>query len=133
MNFKHLEKEMKDAKLFSFNERRLVPETSGVYTAWLSVFGECRCLYVGKSSNLSNRVWSHFTGKRGGDQFCLYVYDRYVHDKRPLGLSTPEVDKKTGEWIRRRTKFRWVELPEDKISRAEKFLRKNWKPILNPL
>ena len=133
MKFEQLEKKMKDAKLLSFKERELVPETSGIYTAWLSVFGQFRCLYVGKSSNLSNRVWSHFSGKRGGDQFCLYVYDRYVHDKRPPGLSTQEVDKLTGKYIQERIKFKFVQLPKNKITEAERFFRKTWKPILNPL
>ena len=108
MNFEQLEKKMKDAKLVSFEKIDLVPETSGVYTAWLSVFGEYRCFYVGKSRNLSNRIWSNFSGKRDGNQFCLYVYDRYVHYKRPSGLSTIKVDQMTAKWIQQRIKFRFV-------------------------
>jgi hypothetical protein len=37
-----------------------------------------RLLYVGMAENLRNRLNSHAGGRRSGDQFCVYVFDRLV-------------------------------------------------------
>jgi len=37
-----------------------------------------RLLYVGISENLRKRLNSHASGRRGGDQFNIYVFDRLV-------------------------------------------------------
>ena len=115
-------------------ESNLIPMASGVYTAWLS--GEIRCFYVGNSKKLRERIKDHFSGTRGKDQFCLYVYDEYIHELRcrqSVKLNTKEVNKLTGKWIQSKIKFKWVELDKNKIKDAERFLRRNLKPILNPL
>ena len=131
MSLDHLEEDLRKVETYSFRLLDLIPKTSGIYAAWLC--GEQRCFYVGKAGNLRRRIRSHFSGQRGSDQFCLYVYDSYVHYSRPTGLSTPEVNRLTRDWIRQRISFRCVELPQDEISGAESFLRERWKPLLNPL
>jgi len=116
------------------DESNLIPVASGVYTAWLS--GETRCFYVGNSKKLRERIKDHFSGTRGKDQFCLYVYDEYIHELRcskNSNLTTHEVNKLTGRWIQGGVKFKWVELDENDIKDAEKFLQRELKPILNPL
>ena len=80
-----------------------IPKTPGIYTIWL---GD-DLLYVGiagrggsgrNSMGLWGRLNSHASGRRSGDQFCIYVCDRLVlplspGDSRrsPMGVypSTP--------------------------------------------
>jgi hypothetical protein len=59
-----------------------VPRTgAGVYTIWDDA-GEL--IYVGiagrnpDGSGLASRLRSHASGRRSGDQFCVYVADHYV-------------------------------------------------------
>ena len=131
MEYSEFEVLLKNSPLFMYDQSALIPSTSGVYAAWLK--GETRCLYAGKSTNLHRRIRSHFSGQRGSDQFCLYVYDIYVHINRPDGLDTAQVNDLTGEWIRKNVLFRFVELPESEISEHEDSIRKACQPILNPL
>lgn len=125
---------MTSATLKGFNGLYSIPMTSGVYAAWLH--GESRCFYVGRATKLKERIKSHFSGARGGDQFCLYVYDKYIHELRcnkKSKLTTYEVNKLTGRWIRDGVKFKWIKLDENEIIDAEKYLQKKLRPILNPL
>lgn len=131
MDLSELEEKMKIAQLVSFKSLLEVPKKSGVYTAWLE--GESRCFYIGESGNPSGRIKAHFSGSRGGNQFCLYVYDQYMHDKRPKGLSTSEVNRLTQTWIRKNIKFRCVETSESEAQELETEMKIKWKPILNPL
>jgi hypothetical protein len=69
-------------------------------------------------------------------QFCLYVYDSYVHLKRCESanrLTTKEVNTHTAEWIRGNVAFRWVELGTSDLIAAELYLRRTWRPTLNTL
>lgn len=59
-----------------------VPTTgAGVYTIWDD---DGRLVYVGvagrnpNGKGLSGRLRSHASGRRSGDQFCVYVSDHYV-------------------------------------------------------
>lgn len=125
---------MTSAPLIGSNESNLIPMTSGVYTAWIS--GDSRCFYVGNSKNLRERIKDHFRGTRGNDQFCLYVYDEYIHElrcRKSLKLNTKEVNKLTGKWIQSKIKFKYVELDKSYIRNAEDLLKRKLKPILNPL
>ncbi len=125
---------MTSATLKGFNGLNSIPMASGVYAAWLH--GESRCFYVGRATKLKERIKSHFSGARGGDQFCLYVYDKYIHELRcnkKSKLTTYEVNKLTGRWIRDGVKFKWIKLDENEIIDAEKYLQKKLIPILNPL
>lgn len=132
MNFNKLEERMRIAPLVSFEFLQRVPKVSGVYTAWLE--GGSSCFYVGSApTSLKRRIQEHFSGSRAADRFCLYVYDLYVHEKRPYGLNTKEVNRLTAVWIREKIKFKWVEVQESKVRELEEEMRRKWKPILNPL
>jgi len=131
MNFDMLEERMREAFLISFEFLHRVPEASGVYGAWLE--GESSCFYVGSADNLKRRIDEHFSGSRAADRFCLYVYDLYVHEKRPSGLKTKEVNRLTKVWIRENIKFKCVEVKESEAKELEREIRRKWKPILNPL
>src|SRR4051794_14870020 len=59
-----------------------IPATgAGIYTVW---DGDGRLVYVGvagrnpQSAGLASRLRSHASGRRSGDQFCVYVADHYV-------------------------------------------------------
>lgn len=120
--------------LIGYGHLNQIPNTSGIYTAWLE--GEKRCFYVGKASNLYKRIRGHFSGQRGGDQFCLYVYDTYVHHEHyrsNTNLTTLQKNNLTRDWIREHIKFRYFEIPNEEISQAETRLRDKLCPILNPL
>ena len=125
---------MTSAPLIGFEGLNSIPMACGVYTAWL--YGEPRCFYVGNSKKLRERIKDHFSGTRGKDQFCLYVYDEYIHELRcrqSVKLNTKKVNKLTGKWIQSKIKFKYVELDKSYIRNAEDFLKRKLKPILNPL
>ena len=85
---------------------------------------------------LRSRIRSHFSGLRGGDQFCLYVYDSYVHQERcilPERPTTRGVNALTALWIRQKVGFRWVDLDIGDLRAAESQLRRDWRPTLNTL
>jgi hypothetical protein len=84
--------ELRSGGLYAFASwpNSLVPKFgAGVCTIWHK---DGRFLYVGmsgkkikadvtpdkKMQGLYTRLHSHFTGKRSGDQFCVYVADRLV-------------------------------------------------------
>src|SRR4051794_13178007 len=102
---------------------------AGVYTIW----DDCRLVYAGMAGRsltrevianareggvvkgLRQRLASHASGRRSGDQFCVYVADRLV-----LGtLSAAEIaqiasgelslDARVGHYIQERLAYRWVE------------------------
>lgn len=51
-----------------------VPSAPGVYAVWEGP----ALLYVGMSGRLPSRLRAHASGRRSGDQFCVYVADRLV-------------------------------------------------------
>ena len=134
MDLDKLIDKMISASSVGSDESNLIPMASGVYTAWLS--GETRCFYVGNSKQLRERIKDHFRGTRSNDQFCLYVYDEYIHElrcRKGVKLNSKEINKLTGKWIQSKIKFKWVELDKSYIRNAEDFLKRKLRPILNPL
>ena len=131
MEFSNVESQMNLAPQMHYNRLIEVSRKSGIYTAWLS--GNPYCLYVGKAGNLYNRIKSHYSGHRGGDQFCLYIYDHYIYPDRPPGLNTLAVDRITGAWIKQNISFKYVEVPSEEMGIHEDRLRREWNPILNPI
>jgi len=131
MDFKSLENDMNSRSTEDWDHLDGIPEGSGVYTAWRK--GDSHCYYAGKAGNLHSRIRSHYSGQRGGDQFCLYVYDQILHDTRPGGLKTQAVNNMTRDWIRTNVAFKFIILPETQIDEVEVLFRKHWKPTLNPL
>ena len=79
------EQKLKKAVPNSFEKLDQIADTSGVYAAWHK--NDSECLYIGKAKHLRNRIKSHFSGQRGGDQFCLYVYDYYFRQCKRIKSS----------------------------------------------
>ena len=71
--------ELESGRLHRFGDWPIetVPESPGVYTVWDQAG---RFIYVGKATTggLFGRLKSRANGRRGGDQFSVYVADRFV-------------------------------------------------------
>ena len=110
-----------------------VPKASaGVYTIW----DGRQFIYVGmagrgmnaipdeapddprKAKGLWTRLNSHASGRRSGDQFCVYICDRFVvpaltpGELSRLAEGQLRLDESTREYIRGRLQYRFVQLPD---------------------
>ncbi len=126
----------------------------GVYTVWL---GE-QLLYVGysgrnlrpheiknakKAKGLMTRIKSHRSGLRGGDQFCIYVCDRFVVPKldseaiESLANGGQLLDGLTRRFVRQELSYRFITTDGSETARKiESQVRTGilnaGKPLLNP-
>ncbi len=113
----------------SYDKLANIPYTRGIYATWL----RDECIYVGKSSKLKNRITSHYSGQRGSDQFCLYIFDSYIKtalDGKGASLSK-QLNRETQQWIRENLTFSYYECEND--TEQEIVYRKSMQPTLNPL
>lgn len=123
-----------------------------VYTIWNR---EGSFIYVGMSGRSFTggtegngkagpwgRLNSHASGRRSGDQFCVYVADRLVlptlHNRiAELADGTLSLDGATRDYIRTSLGFRWTVMESGKAAlELERRLQKGeaecGKPLLNP-
>ena len=132
-----------------------VPRTGAViYTIWDR---EGRFIYVGMSgrgyqgvtrpsargSGPWGRLSSHASGRRSGDQFCVYVSDRLVLPRLHNRITDIEegrlsLDIEGRDFIRANLGFRWVELSDGASAlQLERRLQRGeyacGRPLLNPL
>ena len=133
-NFPQYERELQNSIVITFSNIHLVPNKPGIYAAWMND----KLVYVGSSENLKQRIKSHYSGQRGSDQFCLYVFDKFLLPKlckENIKLSTKEINNRTAYWIRQNIVFRFIEVQasESLLKKLERKFRKRWKPLLNPL
>ncbi len=119
-----------------------VPRASGVYTIW----DAGSLLYVGlarSNGGLSSRLRSHASGRRSGDQFCVYVADRLVlptlsrPEIREIAAGRLSLDALVRDYIRERLGYRYAELPDVATCYAvESDVRRGalpaGPPLLNP-
>jgi hypothetical protein len=69
---------------------------------------------LGQAKGLWTRLGSHASGRRSGDQFNVYVCDRYVipaltpHQQRDIGKGKLLLDQMTKDFIRRQLSYLWV-------------------------
>ncbi|HBO50454.1 MAG TPA: hypothetical protein DD471_00590 [Planctomycetes bacterium] len=148
---------LETGKLFSFGDwpNEEIPMVSvGVYTVWL---GE-QLLYVGysgrnlrpheiknakKAKGLMTRIKSHRSGLRGGDQFCIYVCDRFVVPKldseaiESLANGGQLLDGLTRRFVRQELSYRFITTDGSETARKiESQVRTGilnaGKPLLNP-
>ena len=131
-----------------------VPRSGAVvYTIWNR---EGSFIYVGMSGRSFTggtegsgkagpwgRLNSHASGRRSGDQFCVYVADRRVlptlHNRiSEIADGTLSLDRATRDYIRANLGFRWTMMKsgmtalelERRLQRGEAACG---KPLLNPL
>jgi hypothetical protein len=119
---------------------------AGVYTIWDD---DGALVYVGvagrnpSGKGLASRLRSHASGRRGGDQFCVYVADHYVLP----GLSREQIeairdsrlsmDALVRERIQSAFSFRFVAVADYRAALAlERAIKtgalKSRLPLLNP-
>ena len=125
---------------------------AAVYTVWDR---EGQFIYVGMSGRGyqgvsrpgSDGPWgrlsSHASGRRSGDQFCVYVSDRLVLPRLHNRLAEIEggtfsLDTATCDFIRANLGFRWLKLADGTSAlQLERRLQRGeyacGKPLLNPL
>jgi hypothetical protein len=131
--------------------------TAGVYTIW----DADQFIYVGmagrglgaedfdapdeprKAKGLMNRLNSHASGRRSGDQFCVYVCDRFVvpmltaDQQAQIAAGQLGLDKLTRQLIHDHYTYRFVPTPDGVTALAlERDIQKGaleaGKPYLNP-
>jgi hypothetical protein len=136
-----------------------VPKVAaGVYTIWQ----DHRFIYVGmsgramitegteppdepkKARGLWTRLNSHAIGRRGGDQFCVYVCDRFVvphlsdQQQSQIGDGVLSLDALTRQYIYDHFEYRYVTVRNGKDAFAlEREVQRGahnvGKPFLNPI
>ena len=119
---------------------------TGVYTIW----HENLFVYVGMSWKESSRgLWgrmdSHASGRRSGDQFCVYVSDRFIlptlsaDDLKDIAQGERRLDLLVREYIQTHFSYRYVLTETGAEARSiENQIRTEGlpgvgKPFLNPI
>src|SRR5271166_6924169 len=127
---------------------------AGVYTIWHQ---DGRFIYVGMSGRaitkdtatrntpygIYTRLQSHASGRRSGDQFCVYVADRLVlptlaqEDITAIALGRHQMDAFVRRYIHENLLYRFVLLPDGSAAYAVEAAIKSgeWahgRPLLNP-
>ncbi|MCP1834165.1 hypothetical protein J2R76_002502 [Bradyrhizobium sp. USDA 4532] len=127
---------------------------AGVYTIW---HRDGRFVYVGMSGRgiseataprgtphgIYTRLHSHASGRRSGDQFCVYVADRFVlpiltqDDIAAIASGRHQMDAYVRRHIHESLLYRYVIVQDGKTALAIEAAIKSgsWKagrPILNP-
>jgi len=144
---------------YPFNDWSTIPRIcAGVYTIWR----DQELIYVGMSGRsmtaesitehrtanlrargLSTRLKAHASGRRSGDQFCVYVGDRLVlptlknNNIEEIANGKLSFDKLIRDYIHENLTFRFVETENDKIAyELENAIKggvlEAGKPFLNP-
>jgi hypothetical protein len=130
---------------------RTVP-TSGalVYTVWDR---EHAFVYVGMSGRMGTkqsqrgkgpygRLESHASGRRSGDQFCVYVSDRFILPRlqnriQDIADGSLSLDEETRRYVRGNLGFRWTSAADgrtalDLENRVQRGALRAGKPLLSP-
>ena len=92
----------------------------GVYM----IFDQNELIYIGMAkSNLYGRLNQHASGRRSGDQFCVYVFDRLVLPQ----LTSDEIEAATAgellldpmvkEYVRTRLSYKFLEVADGQTAR----------------
>ena len=74
--------------------------------------------------NLQSRINQHASGRRSGDQFCVYVSDRLVmknltdEQLNGISLGTYSLDHQIRDFIRTELSYRYLLVSDDPTARA---------------
>jgi hypothetical protein len=149
--------ELSNGAVYSFADwpNPLVPAFgAGVYTIWHE---DGRFIYVGMSGRgitaetarrntpqgIYTRLQSHASGRRSGDQFCVYVADRLVlpnldlDDIAAIASGRHQMDAFVRRYIHENLSYRFVVVPDGAAAYALEAAIKSgeWEhgaPLLNP-
>ena len=136
--------ELEHGRLYRFKDWPIdaVPKEPGIYTVWNE---ESEFLYVGIAGKggLRGRLGSHANGRRGGDQFNVYVADRLVLQllkaEQIAQISAGKLlfDNMIRDHTRANLSFRFNPCPKTDAESIESQLKAGrWpngkRPLLNP-
>jgi hypothetical protein len=133
---------------FAENPKKYIPSRGSiVYSVWNR---EGEFIYVGicglqksiENRNPISRMISHASGRRSGDQFCIYIHDFFViPDLLKVGKYTPSrgaLDKLTKDYIHGNLSYRFVGFQTDDSDQIVRSLERSiqsgafgLKPLLN--
>jgi len=141
-----------DNPLLQFNLENIkkIPEYGSIlYTIFLD---KKEFIYVGigglngssvKKRNPRSRMIQHTSGRRGGDQFCIYIQDFYVIPEiinKPYQPQKGYLDLLTKQFIQKRLSYRYIVIQTDDSDKVVRKLEREIqlgqhfkKPMLNPL
>lgn len=128
-------KEIEKMEFLTFTNINKITKKSGIYFMYQN--DNNTLLYVGKSGKgngtLYSRIRTHYSGSRGSDQFCLYVFDKFLKSSDQCNKSndTAELNGITKEWIRDKLSFKYIQYDKNAIDILEKNIIKLLKPPLN--
>ena len=142
MEMKNCMHELEHAQVCQFKDWpiRTVPNAPGVYTIWNRA-GQFLYVGIALKGGLFSRLRSHVNGRRGGDQFNVYVADRLVLQQLTpeqivdISAGTLRFDKLIRDYTRGHLSFRFC--PSTDAENIEPMIRAGrWpygkKPLLNP-
>ena len=139
---------------FSTWPNEAVPIGAGVYTIWegdkfvyVGMSGHAKdaaqiaeAKRIGKKKMLRERLGSHASGRRSGDQFCVYVSDRLVLasltelDIARISEGKASVDSYVKAYIHKNLSYRFVETIDGATAAAlEDKIRSSVTPLGSPL
>jgi len=95
------------------------------------------------SASIYTRLKSHASGRRSGDQFCVYVADRFVlptlskEDIKTIASGRHQMAALVRRYIHENLSYRFVILADGKVANALEAAIKGGKwepgrPLLNP-
>jgi hypothetical protein len=153
----HIATDLARGTIYSFSDwpNSTVPTfAAGVYTIWHK---DRRFIYVGMSGRgitadtvhrntpqgIYTRLQSHASGRRSGDQFCVYVADRLVlpalsqDDIGAIASGRHQMDAFMRRYIHENLGYRFVLVADGSVAYAiEKAIKRSeWehgRPLLNP-
>ncbi len=105
---------------------------------------EAKTLSGQRKRALYSRLESHASGRRSGDQFCLYVYDYYIvpelskDELEQIRHGAISLDQRTKQFIRSQLIYRFVAVAAGDVAlRIETYIKREGlrgsKPRLNPM
>ena len=139
---------------FSTWPNKAVPIGAGVYTIWegekfvyVGMSGRAKdraqieeAQRIGKKKMLRERLGSHASGRRSGDQFCVYVSDRLVLvsltdlDIARISDGRASMDSYVKAYIHKNLSYRFVETIDGATAAAlEDKIRSGVTPLGSPL
>lgn len=93
----------------------------------------------GSTTGLWNRLASHASGRRSGDQFCIYVADRLVlptlgsNQLARIAKGRASMDHLTRDFIREHLTFRFVTSPDGRSAlELERSIQAGAMPVGKP-
>lgn len=134
---------------------RAIPRAvAGVYTIWdgaeliyVGMAGRVKGLLTaqpGRATGLFSRLASHASGRRSGDQFCVYVCDRLVLKElsseqiEQIAAGRGSLDQLTKHYIHGRLSYRFIQTDDGRTALQIEHLARAGaltvgRPLLNPL